>query len=101
MNKEETHKRAEALKRLREGHRASVDATQALLKEQQAIRKEMRQAMQAGSMTVPELAAAIHLPPDQVLWHVIAMKKYGLVVEVGLSDGYYQYRPTPFEEAKK
>lgn len=101
MNKEETCKRTEALKRLREEHQVSVDAAQALLKEQQAIRKEMRQALQAGPMTVPELAATIHLPPDQVLWHVIAMKKYGLVVEVGLSDGYYQYRLTPSEEAKK
>jgi len=34
-----------------------------------------------------------------VLWHVIAMKKYNLVAEVGLDDGYYRYRLA--EEAKK
>jgi len=59
----------------------------------------LRQALQASPRTVPELAAATGLPAPAVLWHVVALKKYGLVTETGLSDGYYQYRLA--EEAKK
>jgi predicted transcriptional regulator len=98
MNKDEARKRADLLKRLREQHAASVEATQALLKDLQAVRKSIRQAMQAGPKTVPELATDIQLPTQEVLWHVIAMKKYGLVTEAGLDDGYYRYRLP--EEAK-
>jgi len=99
MSKEEARNRTEILKRLREQHQASVSATQALLKELQAIRKGIRQAMQTEPRTVPELSPAIGLPANEALWHVIAMKKYNLVEEVGLDDGYYRYRLA--EETKK
>jgi predicted Rossmann fold nucleotide-binding protein DprA/Smf involved in DNA uptake len=99
MSKEDARNRIEILKRLREQHQASVSATQALLKELQAIRKEIRQAMQIEPRTVPELAATTGLPANEVLWHVIAMKKYNLVIETGLDDGYYRYSLA--EEAKK
>lgn len=99
MSKEETRSRAEILKRLREQHQVSVAATQALLKELQAIRKEIRQALQSEPRTIPELVAVTGLPANEVLWHVIAMKKYNLVEEVGLDDGYYRYRLA--EEAKQ
>lgn len=99
MSREEARNRTEILKRLREQHQASVSATQALLKELQAIRKEIRQAMQTEPRTVPELSAATGLPANEALWHVIAMKKYNLVEEVGLDDGYYRYRLA--EETKK
>lgn len=92
MSTEETRNRAELLKRLREQHQASVSATQALLKELQAIRKEIRHAMQDKPLTVPELAAATGLPAHEALWHITAMKKYNLVTEVELDDGYYRYR---------
>jgi predicted transcriptional regulator len=79
------------LKALREAHKDSVERTQSLLKEQQAIRKQLRSAMQDGPKTIPEIAAAAELPSDQVLWHVMSMKKYDLVREVGKSGDYYQY----------
>jgi len=92
VNAQDARARTERLKQLREQHQAGVTATQALLKEQQAIRKELRQVMQEGPRTVPEIAAATGLPAHEALWHVIAMKKYGLVTETGLDDGYYRYR---------
>jgi predicted transcriptional regulator len=91
--------RSEQLKGLRDQHQAGVEAAQALLKAQQATRRALRGAMQAGPRTVPELATATTLPAREVWWHVVALKKYGLVAEAGLSDGYYQYRWV--EEAKK
>ena len=51
----------------------------------------MAQALQEGPRTVPEVARATGLPPHQVLWHIMSMKKYGKVVEVEEEDGYLRY----------
>jgi len=91
-DKQETKQRMEVLKRLRKEHHETVDVTQASLKEQQALRKQLRQAMDNEALTIPQIAAATSLPSDQVLWHVIAMKEYGLIQEVGKDDSYYQYK---------
>lgn len=80
------------LKRLREEHKETVGRTQALLKEQKALRRQICQPMRAEPKTVPELAALTGLPAGQVLWHVMAMKKYGLVVETGMCGEYYLYQ---------
>ena len=92
--KEEAKKRTARLKALRAERQESVKQAQALLKEQNAVRKAIRTAMQAGPHTVPELAAATGLPASEVLWHISAMKKYDLVVEEGPDefDEYYLYR---------
>ncbi|MGA9190206.1 MAG: hypothetical protein WBZ24_00600 [Anaerolineales bacterium] len=79
------------LKALREARKDTVERTQALLKEQQAFRKQLRSVMTGEPKTIPEIAAAAELPTDQVLWHVMAMKKYDLVRETGKSGDYYQY----------
>ena len=99
MSREEAKKRSEMLKQLRQQHDTGVKATQALLKEMNATRKLLRQSMTTGPKTVPEIAAESGLPAHEVLWHVIAMKKYGIVSETGL-DGYY-YRYALAEEGKK
>lgn len=91
-DKEAAKKRIELLKQLREKYADTVAQTQDKLKAQQAIRKQIRQALGAEPKTVPELAQATNLPSDQVLWHITAMKKYDLVIEVGMSGEYYQYQ---------
>jgi len=93
-DKEKAKERMEILKRLREERKESVARTQAYLKEQQAIRKQLRQAMGGGPKTIPEIAAAAQLPSSQVLWHVTSMKKYDLVREVGMDAEYFQYQLT-------
>jgi predicted transcriptional regulator len=84
-------KRTATLKALRETHRDTVERTQGLLKEQQAFRKRLREVMTQGAQTIPEIAAAAGLPSEEVLWHVMAMKKYDLVREAGKDGEYYQY----------
>lgn len=79
------------LKALREKHQATVERTQELLKSQQATRKRLRAAMGDEPKTIPEIAAAAAMASDEVLWHVMAMKKYDLVREVGKAGAYYQY----------
>jgi predicted transcriptional regulator len=84
--------RSQFLKQLREEHRETVEQVQALLKVQKDIRRQIGQVMGDEPKTVPEIAEASGLPAEQVLWHIIAMKKYSLVIEIGLSGEYYLYR---------
>jgi predicted Rossmann fold nucleotide-binding protein DprA/Smf involved in DNA uptake len=99
-DKEEAKKRTEMLSALRQEHQDSVQRAQALLKEQQAVRKVLRQAMEGAAHTIPELAQATGLPADQVLRHVSTMKRYDLVVETGMDENgeYYLYS---LREAKR
>ncbi len=90
--KEEAKKRAILLKRLREEHKETVTRTQALLKEQKAICRQICQPMREAPKAVPELAEITGIPADQILWHVTAMKKYGLVIETGMCGEYYLYQ---------
>jgi predicted transcriptional regulator len=92
MSEKQTAKeKMQVLKELRIEHAETVERAQAHLKEQQKIRKILRGAMKEGPKTVPEISEAVDLPSDVVLWHVVAMKKYDLVTEVGQDGDYYQY----------
>ena len=84
--------RSQFLKQLREEHPGTVAQAQALLKEQMDIRRQIGQAMLDTPKTVPEIAEASGLPAEQVLWHIIAMKKYNLVIETGMCGEYYLYQ---------
>jgi predicted Rossmann fold nucleotide-binding protein DprA/Smf involved in DNA uptake len=83
--------RGELLKELRRKHAAAVERTQALLKEQKKVQQKLLGALKDKPMTVPELAAASELPSDRVLWFVAALRKYGVVVENGMSGDYPLY----------
>jgi predicted transcriptional regulator len=84
--------RGSFLKQLREEHQETVARAQELLKEQKAIRREICQVMRDTAKSIPEIAADTGLPANQVLWHVTAMKKYGLVLEMGMCGEYYLYQ---------
>jgi hypothetical protein len=89
--REAARQRTERLKQLREQHRGTVAQTQALLKEQKALRQKLCQAMRTGPKTIPDIAQAAGVPADQALWHITAMKRYGLIVETGQCGDYYLY----------
>jgi len=90
--KEDAKQRGIFLKRLREEHKETVARTQVLLKEQKAVRRHICQPMRNEPKAVPELAEITGIPAGQILWHVTAMKKYGLVVEAGMCGEYYLYQ---------
>lgn len=91
-SKEDTKARTQMLKRLREQHKDTVQRTQAVLKEHKAARQQICQSIRDAAKTVPEVAEMTGIPAGQVLWHIIAMKKYGLVVETGQCGQYYTYQ---------
>ena len=60
-------------------------------KEQQRIRKVLRRALESGPMTIPELATACTLASPVVMWHVMAMRRYGELIEGDEKNGYMVY----------
>jgi predicted transcriptional regulator len=90
--KEDAKKRTETLKRLRDEHEQTVNRMQVLLREQNSMRKQIRQALEDGPKTVPEITAATQLPGEVVMWHIMAMKKYNAIAESGMSGSFYQYQ---------
>lgn len=90
-DKQKARQRTQMLKRLRAEHGETIERTQAHLKAQKCFRRDMCKAIRTAPKTVPEIAEETGLPADQVLWHITAMKKYGLVEEVGICGCYYQY----------
>ena len=92
--KEDAKKRAIFLKKLREEHKETVTRTQALLKEQKAVRREICKHIRQESKAIPELAELSGIPANEVLWHIMAMKKYGLIEETGMCGEYYLYQMT-------
>ena len=91
-NPAEARTRSEILKQLREAHSTTVERTQALLREQKQTHREICQAICDDPKTVPEVAAATCKPAHEVLWHLAALKKYGIVVETGMSGDYVLYK---------
>jgi len=91
---EEKKKRTEMLVEMRKEHRNAVQKAQELLKAQQSARKALERALTGRPHTVPQLAQVVNLPAHEVLWHIAAMKKYGIVAEAGTDESgdYYLYR---------
>ncbi len=87
--------RADLLKQLRTAHAEAVARAQALLKEQRRIQDAIGRVLREKPATVPEVAAAVGIPPHQALWYLAAMRKYNLVVENGMSGDYPLYEPAP------
>jgi hypothetical protein len=80
-----------ALAALRESRGGVSPEMKAWLKDQQDVRKKLRASLAEGARTVPEVARACGLDPGRVLWHLMAMRRYGEVAEAGERDRYLLY----------
>ncbi|MBI5603419.1 MAG: winged helix-turn-helix domain-containing protein [Deltaproteobacteria bacterium] len=84
----------EALKKLRDERQVWIEQAKSLIKEQSSIIKKIKEHLQGDGKTVPEIARATGIKSSEVLWFVMALKKYGQVLE-GPKDGdYYKYELT-------
>ena len=90
--KEAAKQRTQTLKELRAKHQTTVDHTQALLKEQGKIEREILKVIKEESKTVPAIAASLDLPTHRILWFLTALKKYDAVVEDGMDGEYVLYK---------
>ncbi len=79
------------LKALREHMGGVSEEKKAWSKQQRTEVKAIREALEQRPCTVPEVAAATHIPSEAVLWYLAGLKKYGKVAEAGQAGDYYLY----------
>jgi len=59
--------------------------------EQQRVYKAIRAALKAGPKTVPQLAAECKVDPPKTMWHLMALRRHGEIVEGAEDHGYLLY----------
>ena len=91
-DREAAKKRAQVLKDLRAKHQETVDRTQALLKEQGKIERDILKTIKEESKTVPIIAAELEIPTHRALWFLTALKKYDQGIEDGMDGEYVLYK---------
>jgi hypothetical protein len=84
----------EALKRLREERKSLIDQARNLIKDQSASIKKIKEHLQGEGETIPEIAEKTGMSTSEVLWFVMALKKYGQVVEGAKEEDYFKYQLT-------
>jgi hypothetical protein len=77
---------------LRDRLGGASESTKESFKEQNRVRKLLNEALREKPRTVPELAVACALPSEEVMWHLMALRRYGKVVEQEVRGDYYVYR---------
>ena len=85
----------------RKDHEETAKAAQGLVKSNNSIRRVIKKALKAGPRTIPQLTEETEMASADVLWHVVAMLKYGAVVEAGLEEEDEEYYLYALSEAKK
>ena len=90
--KDAAKQRAQILKELRVERQSTVSQTQALLKEQGKIEREIIKLIKEESKTIPDIAASLDIPTHRVLRFLTALKKYDQVREDGLDGEYVLYK---------
>jgi len=91
MNESKQPDWREALRLFRERMGGLTDAKKSYLKVDRDTRKAVREALKTGPKTVPELTTHLNLPGQNVMWYVMALKRYGEVVEAGQAGDYLRY----------
>ena len=64
----------------------------AFYKEQTRVKKLIREILRQGPQTIPSIATTTGLDSKVVVWHLMAMRKYGEVVEGPEAGDYCTYR---------
>jgi hypothetical protein len=76
---------------LRERRGGMSSELKAYVSNQQKVYKALRAALKAGPRTVPELAAECGIPSPEVMWHLMALRRYGEVLDGPEENGYLLY----------
>jgi hypothetical protein len=82
----------EAMKRLREERKIFIDRAKGLIKEQSGTIKKIKEHLDGEGATIPEIAEKTGMATAEILWFVMALKKYGQVIEGHKEDDYFKYQ---------
>ena len=63
-----------------------------VIRDERVMRDRVLAALEDGPLTVPEIAESLGFPVHEVMYWVMAARKYGLIAEVkDPDDDYFQY----------
>ncbi len=64
-----------------------------VVREEPLMRDRLLAALRNGPLTVPEVAAALELPAEEVMVWMMGLRKYGYVAEekAASGDSFYRY----------
>jgi predicted transcriptional regulator len=64
------------------------------LKQFNRMKRAIRQALEEGPLTIPELAEKLNIEKDEATYYLMSMRKYGLVTagEQDDMDEYFYYQ---------
>ena len=65
------------------------------MRDEMVMKDRILSQLREDPKTIPEIAAALQYPGNDVMFWVMAMWRYGSLEEVGKpnDEGYYKYRP--------
>jgi hypothetical protein len=86
-----TPEQVAAIGALRDERKVSIAPAIAAHRSRAKDMTRIKRLLREQPMTVPELAQATGIAPDQVLWYVTALKRYDGVVEGAKDDDYFRY----------
>ncbi len=93
MSSTETRKTDKsAITAFRDKRGGMSDDLKLYVKNQNRLRKAILTSLKAGNCTVPEIAGEHGLSTAEVMWTLMAMKRYGKVVEAEQKGDYFTYR---------
>lgn len=75
---------------------ASTREIREVIREEPVMRERILALLNDGPKTVPEIASALGCPSHEVVFWVMAMRRYGWVSEVrdSAGDGFFRYERT-------
>jgi transposase-like protein len=67
--------------------------TREIMRDEMAVRRRLLAALEDGPKTIPEIAATLGLPSHEVLYWVMAARRYGLLKESSQpnAEDYFAY----------
>jgi predicted transcriptional regulator len=81
----------QVLKKLRAERKDLIAAAKDRLKRMRGEARLIHEALAKGPATIPQIAGMTGQASERVLWHVMAMKKFGQVAETGQDGDYFLY----------
>jgi predicted transcriptional regulator len=81
----------DSIKAVKESRKEIVERVRFRVREQNRVEQQIAHALKGGPRTVPEISRETGLPAERVFWYLMALKKYGKVVEGAKKDSYFAY----------
>ncbi len=88
----EKNGRKQAIQKLREARKEKIASAAARVKEQKRAIKAIKETLKQGGLTVPQISEKTGMTTSEILWTIMALRKYGEVAEGEKEGRYFRYK---------